>query len=365
MAHSINILHLEDVQTDAELVERTLQKSGLEFEKIWVSTRAGFLQALQGFKPDVILSDHSLPSFNSFEALQLLKETGPDIPFILVTSNVSEEFAVSVMKEGAFDYVLKDRLQRLPSAILNALSKFQSDAEKQVYLADLIQRNKDLEQFAYVVSHHLRAPVANIIGASRALNKAGLNSEDKEKLNAGINISVMKIDEVIKDLNRILQVKNDINKTKEVVRFSELVSDIKIAIRDLIDKNGIEIKHDFSVVNEFLTLKPYLYSIFFNLISNSIKYRRPQVHSIIEISSRLSGNTITLIFRDNGMGFDLNKRGDQVFGLYKRFHPNIEGKGVGLFMVKTHVESLGGKISVASEVDKGTEFKIEFKPQHE
>ena len=81
---------------------------------------------------------------------------------------------------------------------------------------------------------------------------------------------------------------------------------------------------------------------------------------MIEIKSHLAKDKLVLIFTDNGMGIDLKKRGEQVFGLYKRFHTNIEGKGMGLFMVKTLVETLGGKISIKSEVNKGTEFKIEF-----
>jgi len=117
----------------------------------------------------------------------------------------------------------------------------------------------------------------------------------------------------------------------------------------------------FLISTSFFVLKPYLYSIFFNLISNSIKYRRQEVHSIIEISSRLQKNKIELIFTDNGMGIDLKKNAGQIFGLYKRFHSNIEGKGMGLFMVKTQVETLGGKINVSSEENSGTEFKIEFK----
>ena len=103
-----------------------------------------------------------------------------------------------------------------------------------------------------------------------------------------------------------------------------------------------------------------MYSIFYNLISNSIKYRRQHIPSVIAIESRLAKNKMELIFIDNGMGIDLNKNGGTVFGLYKRFHNHIEGKGMGLFMVKTQVETLGGKISIKSAENKGTEFKIEF-----
>jgi signal transduction histidine kinase len=103
-----------------------------------------------------------------------------------------------------------------------------------------------------------------------------------------------------------------------------------------------------------------LYSIFYNLIHNSIKYRQPGLPCVIQIRSRLLKEGVQLVFKDNGIGIDLKKRGEQVFGLYKRFHPAIEGKGMGLFMVKTQVEALGGKISISSEPNKGTEFTIEF-----
>ena len=112
MDRSLKILHLEDIASDAELVDRALKKAGIAFEKCLVDTRQEYMDALEEFQPDVILSDHSLPTFNSLEALNLLKETGRNIPFILITSTVSEEFAGSVMREGASDYVLKDRLLR-------------------------------------------------------------------------------------------------------------------------------------------------------------------------------------------------------------------------------------------------------------
>lgn len=235
-----------------------------------------------------------------------------------------------------------------------------AEQERSRITTDLIQRNKDLEQFAYIVSHNLRAPVANILGTASALKDAGLSTEDKEILSEGLHESVVKLDNVVRDMGQILQVKREIAETPEKVCFSKLVDDIKISIKKMIEKDNVEIKYDFSEIDEFLVLKSYLHSIFYNLISNSLKYRRQQVACVIEITSHRLQNVIELVFTDNGMGIDLQKRGAQVFGLYKRFHPNIVGKGMGLFMVKTQVEAIGGKIAIKSEVDKGTEIKIEF-----
>jgi two-component system sensor histidine kinase UhpB len=130
MNKPLKILHLEDVPADAELIERSLKKSSLRYEKLLVSNRQDFINALNEFRPDVIISDHSLPSFDSQEALKIVKEMKVAVPFILVTATVSEEYAVNVMKEGAWDYILKDRLQRLPSAIESAMVKYNLEAER-------------------------------------------------------------------------------------------------------------------------------------------------------------------------------------------------------------------------------------------
>src|SRR6201996_6512468 len=123
MIQGLKILHIEDIPSDAELIERTLKKSGIEFQKLLVDTKEEYIKALDNFNPDIILSDHSLPSFNSLEALKILKQRGANTPFILITATVSEEFAVSIMKEGASDYVFKDRPHRLPTTSINAVEK--------------------------------------------------------------------------------------------------------------------------------------------------------------------------------------------------------------------------------------------------
>ena len=141
MNRPLKILHLEDLPADAEIVDRVLRKAKFNFEKKVVVDKADFVRALREFQPDIILSDHSLPAFNSLEALRIAKEEGSPAPLILVTATVSEEYAVNVIKEGASDYILKDRLERLPNAVQNALDKYLMEQERR--LADEALRSSE------------------------------------------------------------------------------------------------------------------------------------------------------------------------------------------------------------------------------
>jgi len=233
--------------------------------------------------------------------------------------------------------------------------------EKDQITSDLIQRNKDLEQFAYIVSHNLRAPVANILGLSNIIkNSESLSKEEYNKCMDGLNLSVTKLDNVILDLNYILQIRREINEKKEVTIFSDLVNDVKTSIDNLIKKENAIIKTDFTDIEGMFTLKSYLNSIFYNLILNSIKYRSPEKFPVIEISSHKVNNKVQLRFKDNGLGIDTSLHQNKLFGLYKKFHFHKEGKGMGLYIVKTQVEMLGGKITLKSEVNEGAEFLIEM-----
>jgi two-component system sensor histidine kinase UhpB len=138
LINKIKILHLEDLRSDAELVERELKKGNIQYEKIVVDNKTDYINALKKFSPDIIISDHSLPSFNSVEALKIVKEAGLNIPFILVTATMSEEYVVDMMKQGISDYVLKDRLKRLPTAVNNALEKNLAERERQKFLEQVI-----------------------------------------------------------------------------------------------------------------------------------------------------------------------------------------------------------------------------------
>ncbi|MCG9881400.1 MAG: PAS domain S-box protein, partial [Bacteroidia bacterium] len=234
------------------------------------------------------------------------------------------------------------------------------EKERLAVLEDLIQRNRELEQFSFIVSHNLRAPVANIIGVSDLLSTESIDIDVYAELLKGLNKSAHALDVVIRDLNYILQKKREVNESHTKVYFADLVNEIKLSLDGIIKEENVVFDINFSAYEHIETVKSYLYSIFYNLISNSIKYRKPDTTPVLEIKSQIQEAKLVLTFKDNGLGIDLAKKGDQLFMLYKRFHFHKEGKGMGLFMVKSQVESLGGKISVSSEVNKGTEFSLSF-----
>jgi PAS domain S-box-containing protein len=234
-----------------------------------------------------------------------------------------------------------------------------ADTERSHMIADIVQRNKDLEQFSYIVSHNLRAPAANIIGLTEELSTGFHTAEMNNLLIKELSASARRLDNIITDLNSILRVR-EIGENREIVDLRDLTESILESISHLIEQDDVDIETDYSNAPDILIVKTYLHSILYNLISNSIKYRKPEVTPIIKISSRRKTKSTEIIYEDNGLGIDLDKRGDQVFGLYKRFHQHIEGKGMGLFMVKTQVETLGGKIKLASKPGEGCKFTINF-----
>ncbi len=136
----VRILLLEDAPADALLIETELRKARLPFALHRVESRAAYLQALDGFAPDLILSDYNMPQFNALEALRLLRDRGMDIPLLLGTGSQSEEVAVECMRQGAWDYILKSSLRRLPSAVLNALSKREAEREKEKAEVEILRQ---------------------------------------------------------------------------------------------------------------------------------------------------------------------------------------------------------------------------------
>lgn len=223
--------------------------------------------------------------------------------------------------------------------------------------ADLYKHNRELHEFGYIVSHNLRSPVANVMGLATLLEMEKDNPETVTYCTINLKSSITRLDEVIKDLSKILSsTDSSVELTAERVDLTEMIRNIKKDLADKISRSQarIEVTPGTFWIDSH---KAYIYSIFFNLISNSIKYRSAAAPAI-SIGISHDGTTLCLVFTDNGCGIDLDRYGADLFKPYKRFHTHIEGKGLGMFLVKSHIEALGGEISVTSAPFEGTTFTI-------
>ena len=249
------------------------------------------------------------------------------------------------------------RLERIISTHTDITEKKRADDDLKSFAADLYKQNKELHQFAYIVSHNLRSPVASIMGLAKVLE---LYKDDKETLDTAIrdlSKAACNLDTVIKDLSTILEITNhNQGIVKEVINVKELVDQILLEFKPVIEAISATVtRPDMPVYLK--TNKAYLYHILYNLTDNALKYhshRRP----VIEISYQCESGYIAFAVADNGIGINLKRHKDAIFKPYHRFTFQPEGKGLGLFLVKSHVEALGGSIQVESDLEGGTTFKF-------
>jgi len=217
-------------------------------------------------------------------------------------------------------------------------------------------------QFNYIVSHNLRAPIANIIGLSNLLENTSINELEQNKIIKFIKNSSVKMDEIVKDLSLVLNSKTNLNNKTERFFIHNIIHSITETLEKQIKESScIIIVEIDSNANELNTVKSYLESILYNLFSNAIKYRANKRQLIIKLRTKKNNDKLLIELEDNGIGIDLKQHGSLIFGLYKRFNFDVDGKGLGLHMTKNQVEALGGKIYIESKPNKGTMFKIELK----
>ncbi len=223
---------------------------------------------------------------------------------------------------------------------------------------ELLVSNKELKQFAYITSHNLRSPVANLLMLMRLFKKDEL-SEKNRSLFDKTNLSIQQLNQTLEDLNEILSArfKSD---TNEDIAFETVLLEVIHSISEEIGNTGANITFDFNSAPRIFYSRKALHSIFLNLVTNAIKYAKPGTNPSIFISTNMDKEHIFLQARDEGIGIDLDKHGKKIFGLYQRFHNVSSGKGLGLYIIKNQVEAQNGSISVDSQPGKGATFTINF-----
>ena len=224
---------------------------------------------------------------------------------------------------------------------------------------ELILQNQQLNQFSYVISHNLRGPIVTLLGLINVIEEYNDDTRLKEEMFMHIKKTALNLDTVIKDLNLLLSQSGEHTQIKSMVSLEDEMAMVKELLRTQIEESDAVLVHDFDEVPVLYSVTSYIRSIFINLISNSIKYRKPDNPVFIGVRSKKKENDKTeLIFEDNGLGIDLESNASKIFGMYKRFHNHVEGRGLGLHLVKNQVGMMNGTIEVRSKVNEGTCFRI-------
>jgi PAS domain S-box-containing protein len=234
------------------------------------------------------------------------------------------------------------------------------EKEKEKLVDELMKNYKDLKQFSFIISHNLRAPLSNLLGIIDLVDPNLINDETLSTLFEGFKKSTLKLDETVNDLNKSLVLRENSISKYEPLHLDEIVEKVKINLSTQILNSGAKIICSFSVDDNFLLINSYLENIFLNLVSNAIKFSKPGISPQIEITGFMVKDNLHLQFKDNGIGMDINKVKDRLFGLYQKFSKESKSKGLGLYLVKSHVLAMNGKITAKSEIGIGTTFEIIF-----
>jgi len=247
----------------------------------------------------------------------------------------------------------------LQGIIRDITEQKEAAVEKEKLIKELSNKYNELMQFNYIVAHNLRSPIATLLGLTNYFTMINKSKEDQLKTIKYIQQSATKMDDLIKDLNVILSTRSAINTHKEIIFLPAIIKNISDTLEKEITETHCTIKTNIPAgMSELYTVKSYLESILYNLISNAIKFHSDNRKPQIIVSAKKISNNFLISVSDNGIGINLESYGNEIFGLYKRFHLEVEGKGLGLHMTKTQVEALGGSILIESKVNIGTTFII-------
>jgi signal transduction histidine kinase len=351
MRKELDILIIEDVPRDAEAIEAELRQEAVPFRARRLETRQQFIEALENAPPDIVLSDFTLPEFNALEALRVLQQTRPDIPFILVTGTRSEEVAVECIKEGADDYILKWSLKRLPSAIRNALRQRAMEREKAAAEAQvrelprLILQAQESERRR--VARELHDSVNQLLSSVKfriQSLEARLPREDRGPLHEEVERTRALLEKAIREVRRISR-----NLRPSELDDLGLVPALRSLCAEFGERTGLAV--DLQAPEALKKLPGEIelcaYRIVQEALNNISKHAEAQ-RVTVELGSQ-NGN-LHLRVRDDGRGFDaaaVAARGPKEAGM-------------GLLDIAERARLVGGVAAISSTPGAGTEVAVEL-----
>jgi signal transduction histidine kinase len=228
---------------------------------------------------------------------------------------------------------------------------------------ELDRTNKDLDTFVYTASHDLKAPILNIEGLLRALEKQlgkeTLLQTRVQQIYELLYHSVNRFKSTIGDLTEVARIGKESTEDVASIDIGDMLEEVLADLAPQLQEAGVKLERSVDCPTIQFSRKN-LKSILYNLLSNAIKYRSPDRPPLVRISCQMQEGYILLTVQDNGLGMDMRQE-EKIFALFKRLHSHVEGSGIGLYIVKKMIEHAEGKIAVESQVGVGSTFSVYFK----
>ncbi|MVN74989.1 response regulator [Hymenobacter sp. HMF4947] len=403
------ILLIEDDPADCLLYRRylTQQAGGERLEFAEASSGEAGLALFARWQPDCVLLDYQLPDTDGLRMLGSLQALCPPdtLCVVMVTGRGSETLAVRALHNGALDYLVKQQFdhamlyktvahaieknewrqyvgryheqlctvnQQLRESLLDLTASRQEVHEKNtsLYVANqeigarnqqLAHTNQDLDNFVYAASHDLKQPVNNLVGLFAELRRtATFHDADEAMVLRLVDESLRNLSTTIHDLAAVVQEqRHPGEQAVEPVSFADLTTEVTLTLRPELLATRAELTVDFAAVPTVSYVRSRLRTVLTNLLSNALKYHQPGRSLRVKVRTYEVAGCPVLEVADNGLGIDLDRFGDELFHLFRRFHPEAgEGTGVGLFLVNRLVEGGGGHLEVDSQPGCGTTFRV-------
>lgn len=368
----LRVLYVEDSRVDLELVKNILEED-FDLNLVSVEDKAGYLQTLENSKEfDLILSDYNLPDFNAIEALRIANQWVSDIPFICISGTIGEEKAVDLLKDGAVDYVLKDRMGRLVPSIKRALKGAEEKRNLELAQKKLRERNQELliakqkaeesdrlkSVFLSNMSHEIRTPLNGILGFSELLIQA-TDSLKKNKYVSTIQDSCEQLMHIIDSIVDISIIEADqVQIHKENVEIGKVFTYVASVLQPEFRKKGVLLSQGRTSENltYLITDERKLIQIFINLIRNSLKFTQ---QGYVEYGFQESELGVVFYVEDTGIGIAPENQ-KMIFERFRQVDEGntrtFGGAGLGLAISKSFVTKMGGEIWLESTPGEGSTF---------
>ena len=252
-------------------------------------------------------------------------------------------------------------IQQFISQVIGLNERIKNENKLKKLLDITTNQNESLLNFAYIVSHNLRSHASNLALVCGLVNNNKLSASQREEAMLHLEKASSSLNETIDHLNDVVQIKIGGEQHLEKVDLKKTISNTLKGISALIAENKVAVTLDYQGTPNISGKLIYVESIVLNLISNAIKYRNTAIPAKITIRVQELNDAVLLEVEDNGLGIDMEANGRNLFGMYKTFHKHKDAKGIGLFITKSQVEAIGGKIAATSSVNQGSTFSVKFK----